>query len=281
MRLLINNVVADGNDLSYKKIALIRLPIRLGQEAFIDGSFSEATQDRVMDGMMAYKYLIKAHKVENYRACATSAMRESNNGNKLTKAIKAQTGIAIEIIDGSEEAEIIHAAHFKNKIAPDTDYIYIDVGGGSTEITIFSQGNVVASRSFKIGTIRILNNMVTNQHWDAMKQWIKSSTGTMSNIEGIGSGGNINKIYKLSDKRYPRPMKYSDIRLINNQLTALSYDKRITQFKLNPDRADVIVPAAEIFIKVMKWAKCKTMHVPKIGLADGIIMQLSEMELVD
>ena len=275
MRLLISNVISDGNSVDYKKVALVRLPIRLGQEAFTQKKFSKETIHRFVDGMLAYKYLMKSHQVEGYRACATSAMRESANGKEVAKLIKEKSGIKIDIIEGKEEARIIHSAHFKDKLDPAKNFIYIDVGGGSTEITLFSKGKVVDTHSFNIGTIRLLNDMVSKDEWNSLKKWIKHQTLDIENLETIGSGGNINKIYKLSKVSYPKPLKHGELVQIHNLISDMSIDDRIKSLKLNPDRADVIIPASTIFVNSMKWAKSKTIHVPKIGLADGLIMDLA------
>lgn len=275
MRLLISNVISDGNSVDYKKVALVRLPIRLGQEAFTQKKFSKETIHRFVDGMLAYKYLMKSHQVEGYRACATSAMRESANGKEVAKLIKEKSGIKIDIIEGKEEARIIHSAHFKDKLDPAKNFIYIDVGGGSTEITLFSKGKVVDTHSFNIGTIRLLNDMVSKDEWNGLKKWIKHQTLDIENLETIGSGGNINKIYKLSKVSYPKPLKHGELVQIHNLISDMSIDDRIKSLKLNPDRADVIIPASTIFVNSMKWAKSKTIHVPKIGLADGLIMDLA------
>jgi exopolyphosphatase/guanosine-5'-triphosphate,3'-diphosphate pyrophosphatase len=226
--------------------------------------------------MMAYKYLMKSHQIQGYRACATSAMRESKNGREVAKLIKEKTGIKIDIIEGKEEARIIHTAHFKDKLDPSKNFIYIDVGGGSTEITLFSKGKVIDTQSFNIGTIRLLNNMVSKEEWNNLKKWIKHQTIDIDDLETIGSGGNINKLYKLSKVSYPKPLKHGELVQIHNLISDMSIDERIKSLKLNPDRADVIIPASTIFVNVMKWAKSKTIHVPKIGLADGLIMDLAE-----
>ncbi len=279
MRLLVCNVIEEDEIPTFKKVALVRLPIRLGQDVFIDHEISEANKQRFIDGMKAYKYLMNVHQVEGYKACATSAMRESENGVEIANLIKEKTGISIDIIDGEEEARIIQSAHFKDKLSPKKNYIYIDVGGGSTEITLFSNGRVVDSKSFKIGTIRLLNDMVNEKVWDDLKHWVKEKTINLPELETIGSGGNINKIYKLSKKSYPKPLKYGELKQIHNLLSEMTVDERIKSLKLNTDRADVIVPASSIFVSTMKWAESKVLHVPKIGLADGLVMELYDQQL--
>lgn len=278
MRLLICRVMEDGNDVRFKKVSLVRLPIRLGADSFTDGKISEETRERFLDGMKAFHYLMKVHKVVAYRACATSAMREALNGEEIAKQILEEANIDIEIITGKLEAQMIYEAHFKNKLDVDSNYIYVDVGGGSTELTMLSKGEVVASKSFKIGTIRLLNDIVEGDVWGEMKQWIRESTAGLDHVEMIGSGGNITKLYKLLDKEYPRPMLYHELKNLRSTLCKMSYEQRIKHFNLNPDRADVIIPASEIYYSAMKWADASICHVPKIGLSDGIVMWLYNKE---
>lgn len=274
MRLLISLVIEEGKEVDFKKTALIRLPIRLGQEAFTDKKISEQTIERFMDGMQAFKYLMRVHEVVGYRACATSAMREAENGNSVVEMIREKAGIDVEIIDGDLEAQIIFNAHFKDKMDPESNYIYVDVGGGSTELTILSKGEIKNKHSFKVGTIRSLNGTVDDAEWRKLKSWVKESTGSLDHLEMIGSGGNINKIYKLLNKEYPRPLLYHELKIMKQALSRMSFEERMKNYRLNPDRADVILPASEIYFNVMKWSDCSIMHVPKIGLSDGIIQGL-------
>jgi exopolyphosphatase/guanosine-5'-triphosphate,3'-diphosphate pyrophosphatase len=279
MRLLITQVRESEGETFFKKVSLTRLPVRLGQEAFIEQELSDQTISKFLQGMKAYKYLLQVHDVQVYRACATSAMREAKNGSDVVKKAMDKTGIPIEIIDGREEAELIFNGHFKDKLDPDSNYIYIDVGGGSTEITILSEERIIAAKSFKVGTIRLLNDLVKESHWKEMKTWVKQKTKHLDHVEAIGSGGNINKLYKLSEKSYPRPMIYQELKFLKNDLTALSFEERISKYNLNPDRADVITLAGEIYFSVMKWSDASIIHVPKIGLTDGIVTDLHAKEL--
>ena len=281
MRLLISQVLEDTDGISFKKVSLIRLPIRLGQEAFTDKKITEETYTRFIQGMLAYKYLLEVHDVVAFKACATSAMREAKNGKKIVDEIKEKTNINIEIIDGKEEAEYIFNGHFHDQLDSDSNYIYVDVGGGSTEVTILSNGMIKASKSFKIGSIRLLNEMVTDTDWAKMKSWIKSQTKTLDHVEMIGSGGNINKLYKLAGKSSPRPMLYHELKQIKMELESLSYEQRMKKYKLNPDRADVIVLAGDIYFSAMKWSDASIIHVPKIGLTDGIIMDLYKKQVAE
>ncbi|MGB1003406.1 MAG: exopolyphosphatase [Salibacteraceae bacterium] len=276
MRLLISMAVEHDGKTDFKKVSLVRLPIRLGQEAFTTHSLRKETISMFLDGMKAFKIIMDIHRVSDYMAAATSAMREAENGDRVAEKIKEATGIEIQIIDGKVEAEIIFKAHFRNSSYKDCNYVYVDVGGGSTEITILSGQTILASKSFKIGTIRMMNDMVTKEKWKEMKDWVKNETSNIEHIEMIGSGGNINKIYKLMDVEYPQPILYHEFKGIRQTLTKMNFEQRIKTFKLNPDRADVIVPACEIYYSVMKWADSSILHVPKIGLSDGIVQLLHE-----
>lgn len=263
MRLLITMVMNDGMDTEFKKVSLIRLPIRLGQEAFTDKMLSSETINTFIEGMRAFKIIMEIHRVKSYMAVGTSAMRESNNRDEVVKKIKAATGLNLEIIEPKTEAQIIFKAHFRNNTTVKSNYIYVDVGGGSTEVTILNNQKVVASRSFKIGTIRMINNMVSNKLWDEMKTWIKLQTIGLITIEMIGSGGNINKIHKLLAINYNIGITYPQMKIIKNKLRKMDFNQRMRTYKLNPDRADVIVPAAKIYSGIMKWTNSSIMHVPK------------------
>lgn len=274
MRLLICGVFRKKKKQRVKKVALVRLPVRLGVEAFLEGEISLPTQDRFLDGMKAYRHIMKVHGISDFRACATSAMRDASNGRELAQKVRDITGIEIDIIDGKTEADYIFNGHFQNKLDPDCNYVYVDVGGGSTEITILSDREVVTSESFGIGTLRLLNNTVNEGDWKNLKNWIKEKTAELDHVEMIGSGGNINKIYKLSKKKYPRPMLYNEFKKMRSKLSKYTVEERMSRFSLNPDRADVIVHASDIYYKAMKWSDCSILHVPKIGLSDGIIMRM-------
>lgn len=276
IRLLICGVIGNPKNHNYKKVALIRLPIRMGKEAFVEGKISDETQERFLDGMKAYSYLMKVHNVESFKACATSAMREAKNGRAIAERVREETGIDIEIIDGKREAEIIFNGHFKENIDEDSNYVYVDVGGGSTEISILSNNEIYDSKSFNLGTLRLLNGLSKDADWKEMKSWIKEKTSHLNHVEMIGSGGNINKIYKLTDKKYPRPLLYHELKITRQSLSKMSYEERMQNLKLNPDRADVIVPASDIYFNAMKWSDSSIMHVPKIGLADGMIIMQNE-----
>ncbi len=279
MRLLVVMVVEDGETTDFKKVALVRLPIRLGQEAFTSHLLLPETVKKFSDGMMAFKLIMEIHGVMDFKAVATSAMRETDNKLNIIDSVKEKTGIDIEVIEGKEEAEIIFKAHFRNSAYKQFNYVYVDVGGGSTEITILSKHKIIAAKSFKIGTIRLLNDMVTKECWQEMKDWVKSQTYHLEHVEMIGSGGNINKIAKLIKGETPQPILYYEFKAMRQTLMNMSYDQRIKTFQLNPDRADVIVPASKIYYSVMKWADSSILHVPRIGLSDGIVQLLHERYL--
>jgi exopolyphosphatase / guanosine-5'-triphosphate,3'-diphosphate pyrophosphatase len=272
MRLLITNVVEqEGKETQFNKSALIRVPIRLGQDAFTVGEISEENIDRMTDAMTAFRLLMKVYKVDKYKACATSAMREAYNGKEVTEIIKEKTEIDIEIIDGKVEAAIIASSDLHGLLSTDKTYLYVDVGGGSTEFSIFSNGKMVVSKSFKNGTVRLLNNMVNECVWEEIEKWIKSATEPYDAITLIGSGGNINKLFKLSGKQLDTPLSYVYLNSQYQYLNSLTYEQRIAEMGLNTDRADVIIPATRIYLNAMKWSGARQIYVPKIGLSDGIV----------
>ena len=277
VRLLVANVIEEkGKDPSFKKSSLVRVPIRLGADAFGDGKISEKNIDRMINAMKAFKLLMNVHGVEKYKACATSAMREASNGNEVIKDILKKSEIEIEIIDGKKEAAIISSTDLKQLINSDYTYLYVDVGGGSTEMTIFSKGEIVNSKSFKIGTVRILNNTkeYNKEVFKKVEKWIKKHTEPYKNISLIGSGGNINKLFKMSGREVGKPISYIYMSAQYEFLKKMSYQDKISELGLNPDRADVIVPATKIYLSAMKWSGARKIFVPKIGLSDGIIKSL-------
>lgn len=272
MRLLVTNIVEQkGKDPQFNKSSLVRVPIRLGQDSFTVGEISDENIARMIDAMKAFKLLMNVHKVERYMACATSAMREAVNNTEVVALIKKKSDIKIEIIDGKKEAAIIAASDLKQFIQNDKTYLYIDVGGGSTEFSIFNQGKIVASKSFKNGTVRLLNNTVHEIVWTEIEKWIKIQTAPFENLSVIGSGGNINKIFKLTGKQQDKPLSYMNLQAQFAFLNGLTYEQRIAELGLNPDRADVIIPAMRIYMNAMKWSGARYIYVPKIGLSDGIV----------
>lgn len=272
MRLLIMNIIEQkGKEVQFNKSALIRVPIRLGQDAFTVGEISEENIDRMIDAMKAFKLLMKVYKVEKYMACATSAMREAYNGKEVTEIIKKKADVKIEIIDGKKEAAIIASSDLHQFIKTNENYLYVDVGGGSTEFSLFSNGKMVVSKSFKNGTVRLLNNMVNEVVWQEIEKWIKTNTEGLDNIIMIGSGGNINKTFKLSGKMQDKPLTYKYLKTQFDYINGLTYEQRIAELGLNTDRADVIIPALTIYLSAMKWSGANHIYVPKIGLSDGIV----------
>lgn len=275
VRLLISNIIEEkGKPVQFKKNSLVRVPIRLGADVFLKNKISKENTQRILDTMLAFRLLMKSHKVVKYKACATSAMRESENGKLVVERVLNEAGISIDIIGGEEEAAIIAATDLNKFIDSNKTYLYVDVGGGSTEFTVIDQGNQVASKSFKIGTVRLLNDMVKQESWIELEQWIKEKTSHYEKINVLGSGGNINKIFKLSGKAIGKPLTFFYLTSYYKMLQSYSYEERITELHLNQDRADVIIPAMRIYLSAMKWSNSKHIYVPKIGLADGIIKSI-------
>ena len=272
MRLLIVNIVEqEGKEPQFNKSSLVRVPIRLGQDAFTVGEISEENINRMCDAMTAFNLLMKVHKVQAYKAFATSAMREAYNGKEVVELIKEKADINIEIIDGKREAAIIASTDLHHLLKTDETYLFVDVGGGSTEFTLFSNSKIVTSRSFKVGTVRLLNEMVCDVVWDEIERWIKANIIDYEEVTLIGSGGNINKLFKMSGTGQEKPLSYIYMTSQYSFLNSLTYEQRIAELGLNPDRADVIIPATRIYLNAMKWSGARQIYVPKIGLSDGIV----------
>jgi exopolyphosphatase/guanosine-5'-triphosphate,3'-diphosphate pyrophosphatase len=277
IRLLISNVIiSEDQEPKFKKSSLVRVPIRLGQDTFVNGKISENNIKRIVDAMNAFKLLMEVHGVERYKACATSAMRNASNSKKVIEKIESDTGVIIDVIDGKKEAEIIAFTDLSEIIDDNNNYLYVDVGGGSTEFTLFSKGEIKTSKSFKMGTVRLLNNKksVNKEIFMEVENWIKTNTKNIKKIVLIGSGGNINKLFKLSGRTEGNPISYIYLNAQYQFLKKLTYEQRITELGMNPDRADVIIPATKIFLSAMKWSNAKRIYVPKIGLSDGIVKSL-------
>lgn len=276
-RLLISEVTVDDKGAAkFNKIDLIRVPLRLGFDVFEKGEISTHRIDMISQTMKAYKHLLNIYEVKHLKACATSAMRDAKNGIAVIKKIKKETGIEIEIISGSDEAAFIYENHIAENLDKEHSYLYIDVGGGSTELTFFSNNKLVFKDSYNIGTIRLLKNKVSDDLWDEMKESIKLKTKGHKEVTAIGSGGNINKIFSLSKTKEGKPLSVELLRDYYKELSNVSLDDRINIYKLKEDRADVIVPALQIYINVMRWAGAIEIYVPRIGLADGLIQHLYE-----
>ncbi|MHA4894958.1 Ppx/GppA phosphatase family protein [Pedobacter sp. PWIIR3] len=281
VRLLIADISKDDEGFKFKKNTLIRVPLRLGDDAFLDHHISDRKVDDLQKTMLAFKNLMDVYGVSKYLACATSAMREAGNGAEIIKKVKDYANLDLEIIEGQREANIIYANHIEENLDAKKSYLYIDVGGGSTELSVFVNKVPVASKSFDIGTIRILDNQDKEETWDEMKHWVKEHTKDLKNVAGIGTGGNINKLFRMSEEKEGLPLPYLKLKGLYNSLNSHSLKERISIFGLNPDRADVIIPASEIFITLMKWTGIKQIYVPKVGMVDGIINLLIEENLTN
>jgi exopolyphosphatase/guanosine-5'-triphosphate,3'-diphosphate pyrophosphatase len=271
MRVLISNVVETKEEVHFQKNALVRAPIRLGEDSFTLGEISKKNLKRMISAMKAFKLLMKVHGVSHYQAYATSALREANNSREVVEQVKKKAGIKIEIIDGRREAEIISNSKISDFLNTQKTFLFVDVGGGSTEFTFINEGKRVCSKSFKIGTVRLINNLVDDRIWEAIRNWITKNAQPYHKITLMGSGGNINKLFKLSNIKEGKPLSVIKLNQIFLELESLSYEDRIVKFELNPDRADVIIPAARIYLKALEWSGGQRIYVPKFGLSDGMI----------
>lgn len=275
VRLLVYHIYPDSKGKpQFKKYALTRVPVRLGDEVFANGVISEAKITQLSHALTAFYHLIAVHNVKAFRACATSAMREAQNAAEVIRKVREASGINIEVIEGSVEADLIFNAYWADNLKSDQAYLYIDVGGGSTEITLFYNGEKLYSESFPVGTVRWLQNKVPPGTMDKIKKTCQELAKIYPKITGIGSGGNIIRLFKMADVREGKSLKRRKLNEIYNLLKGMSYEQRIVELGLNPDRADVIVPASEIFLSVCKKAHIKEIYVPKVGLSDGIIRDL-------
>ncbi|MGM0408117.1 MAG: exopolyphosphatase, partial [Bacteroidota bacterium] len=257
-----------------KKSSITRVPIRLGADVFTKGEIGDILEEKLIDAMIAFKHLMKVHDVVKYRACATSAMREAKNGRQIVKLVKERAGINIDIIDGKTEAEIIYHNRVVEMLDSNVPYLYVDIGGGSTEITLFQNNLALISHSFNIGTIRLLNELVKEKEFVYLKSWLKEIKDAYPELKIIGSGGNINKLLKISRQKEGKPLPIKELKKVYSEIKKYSYDDRIKILGLNPDRADVIIPASELLFKIVKWSGAKEIIVPKVGIADGMIKQL-------
>ena len=274
VRLLIEEAVDTGEEKIYfRKISLTRVPLRLGEDVFGKGYISQDKAKKLIKTLKAFRYLMDVNDVSHFRACATSAMREAKNGREIAQQIAQKANIYLEIISGSEEADIIFTNFHTANLKPDQYYIYIDVGGGSTEVSLIKNNKKINSKSFKLGTVRMLQNKVNDEVWEKAKKWV-DDLNIKGNVIAIGTGGNINRIYKESVHSFGETIEYDEIKSIVDTIAQYSYEDRVKKLKLKPDRADVIIPAGKIYLFFMKEAGAKKMIVPKVGLADGIIYNL-------
>jgi len=275
VRLLVTNAIVDGKEILFKKASLNRLPIRLGEDAFMRGKIGPGNIERLLWGMEAFERIMKVNGVEAYRACATSALRESSNGPDLIRQIEEKTGIHIEAISGLEEAGLLFSSDILDQYKSAGEaFLYMDVGGGSTEFTLLQDGKPVTSKSFQLGTIRILRNMDQKSEWKEMRSWLKEITKGIDDLSMIGSGGNINRLFKMSGKPMGVPISIDYLEGQYVFLKKFTKEELIKRLDLNIDRADVIVPACKIYISAMDWAGSNKMFVPKMGLSDGIVRDL-------
>jgi exopolyphosphatase/guanosine-5'-triphosphate,3'-diphosphate pyrophosphatase len=276
-RLLISDtVLGPRGNTEFIKVLLVRVPLRLGFEVFDKGEISPAKVEKIIKTLKSYKLLLDVYDVKHLKACATSAMRDAVNGPDIIRKVKTDTNIDIKIISGQEEASLIYENHIADNLTSEESYLYIDVGGGSTELTFFSDGKLIFKESFNIGTIRLLKNQVSEAQWDDMKEFIKSQTKGFHHVTAIGSGGNINKIFTLSKRKEGKPLPLDLLREYFKEFSSMSVNQRMSLYHFREDRADVIVPALLIYINVMRWADTEEIYVPKIGLADGLIHILYE-----
>lgn len=274
-RLLITEVVTDDTGVvCFNKLNLLRVPLRLGFDVFELGSISKPKMGMMLQTMKAFKHLCNAYEVSHVKACATSAMRDAKNAQDIIRKVKLETDISIEVISGDLEANLIYENHVAENMDKLHSYLYIDVGGGSTELSFFSKGILTYKHSFNIGTIRLLKNMVTESEWDNMKDNIRSFTKGQQEVVAIGSGGNINKVFSMSKRKDGKPLSFELLKDYYKELGSVTLAERISKYNLRSDRADVIVPALLIYINVMRWADATEIYVPKIGLADGLVRHL-------
>ena len=276
-RLLISDVqkVKDGKP-TFNKLNLVRVPLRLGFDVFGSKIISPEKKLMLVETMKSFRHLMNAYNVEALKACATSAMRDAQNAQEIIATVEKEAGILIEVIDGDMEANLIYENHVAENMDNDHSYMYIDVGGGSTEISFFSNGILTYKKSFNIGTIRIIKNMVTTAHWEELKNTIKAVTKDQKAVVAIGSGGNINKVFSLSKRKEGRPLPLELLKEYLDELEPMTIKQRILKYSFRDDRADVIVPALQIYVNAMRWAGAQEIYVPKIGLVDGLIQHLYE-----
>jgi len=279
VRLLLCNVFDEGGEPVFKKAELVRMPIRLGEDVFRYGKISDEKKMLLAKSMKAFKILIDVFGAIDYRACATSAMRDASNSEEIVDFVRKYSDVSIDVIDGKTEAHIIYSNHIAEHLEFEQSYLYIDVGGGSTELTLFSKNKIIAAQSFNIGTIRLLHDQVKKETWNVFKDWIRDNTSDYHPLTAIGSGGNINKLFKMADRKEHKPLSTEKIKEIYDFLKGYSLEERILKLGLNPDRADVIIPATKVLLTVLKTAEIDEVFVPQVGLSDGIVHLLYDKHL--
>jgi exopolyphosphatase/guanosine-5'-triphosphate,3'-diphosphate pyrophosphatase len=273
-RLQISSVLHDGGFTSFKKVEYVRFPLRLGHDVFNFGNITSESEARTVKLMECYRLLMELHEVEGYMACATSAMRESANGEEIVERIAKSTGIRIHVIDGAREAQLIN--NVVVQALEDGQYLHIDVGGGSTELNLYFNRQKIASKSFKIGSVRLLEGKESKGAWQKMEKWIEENIDSLEPIVAVGTGGNISKLFNLVSKTSENSTSLAELQRMRDYIASFSQEERVHKLRLNADRADVIIPAADIYTSVMKWAGADRILVPDLGLKDGIIQLVYE-----
>jgi exopolyphosphatase/guanosine-5'-triphosphate,3'-diphosphate pyrophosphatase len=271
VRLLLARVIEEGEAPLFKKEVLVRMPLRLGDDAFRAGRISADKSARLVETMVGFRHLIRAYPALDFAAYATSAMREAKNAPELVSRVRKSSGIAIQVIEGAREAEVIYANHVEHRLDPDRNYLYLDVGGGSTEVTLLARGRMVGSASFPVGTVRALQGRLSKRAVGSLRRWIEEHRAEYGPMTAIGSGGNINTIHKLSRIKQGKPITTDELRAMRKLLRSLSLEERIVTLGLRPDRADVIVFACDIYVSALKWGRIRKILVPQVGLSDGIV----------
>lgn len=275
IRFQISTVLVQGSKTFFKKLEYIRFPLRLGHDVFSTGKISKKSIDKFMKLMSAYKMMLELYEADDYMFCATSAMREAKNGRKLVEQVYNELGLTINLISGKEEADMTNRAI--SSYLTDHTYLHIDVGGGSTELNLYVHGKKIKTRSFKVGSVRVLERTDLPVMWTDMEMWIKSNVKkSYGRLIAVGTGGNISKIFELAGKRPGKTISLKTVKEMRSRIEALTIDQRIYELQMNPDRADVIIPASNIYIKVMEWAHAQSILVPDVGLKDGMLLYLLE-----
>lgn len=274
VRMLICYIIPSGKKYIFQKNSYLRLPIRLGEDSFKEGIISKSKIHKLSDAILSFKYIMNVHDVEYYQIYATSALRESKNSKEVILEIKKTTGLKINLISGLKEAKIISKGTSLEKLQYNRSFLYVDVGGGSTEYSILRRGEEKKSKSFKIGTVRLLNNLVDDKLFIDIKYWLGTYLDDQDKIKLFATGGNINKIQSMTGSKIGKPISYLSLKDLYNNLTKYSYQERMVKFGLNPDRADVIIPALKIFITTMESVGSNKLFVPKVGLVDGMINEI-------
>lgn len=276
IRLLIEEVREFNGQIRIDKVSLTRVPVRLGEDVFTTGRISEERIRQLVKTMRAFWYIMDVHQVEMFRVCATSAMREAKNRKTVIETVEREANFKIEILSGEEEADLIFSNYFSQNLNTKNDYLFIDVGGGSTELTLIRKGKRIKGKSFNAGTVRALTAGIDKSVWKSITKWLSDQPEKVNNLIAIGTGGNVNTLFKLQGKKPQELLSITEIKNLHKQLVAVNLDERIFHYKLRPDRADVIIPACEIYLRIMELAGIKNMIVPKIGLSDGMILHMAE-----